>query len=125
MDRDARHHQEHPEPVPQARDLRQHDRADDRGARRQALGLPLSAYIRIRPMPGQLAKVAALLNELDPIVECDRVTGEDCFVAKAHLRDIEALEVLIDRIIPYAVTNSAIQSSPVKRRLPPLPEEAI
>lgn len=87
-----------------------------------ALGLGLAAYIRIRPMPGQLRRVAELLNGLDAIVECDRVTGEDCFVAKAHLRDVAALEALIDKIIPYAETNSAIiQSSPVKRRLPPLP----
>ena len=87
-----------------------------------ALGLGLAAYIRIRPMPGQLRRVAELLGELDAIVECDRVTGEDCFVAKAHLRDVEALETLVDKIIPYAMTNtSIIQSSPVKRRLPPLP----
>jgi Lrp/AsnC family leucine-responsive transcriptional regulator len=90
-----------------------------------ALGLGLAAYIRIRPMPGQLRKVAELLAELDSIVECDRVTGEDCFIAKAHLRDVAALETLIDRIIPYAMTNtSIIQSSPVKRRLPPLPGSA-
>lgn len=87
-----------------------------------ALGLGLAAYIRIRPMPGQLRRVAELLNGLDAIVECDRVTGDDCFIAKAHLRSVAELEQLIDRIIPYATTNSAlIQSSPVKRRLPPLP----
>jgi Lrp/AsnC family leucine-responsive transcriptional regulator len=33
----------------------------------------------------------------------------------------EALEKLIDQVIPYATTNtSIIQSSPVKRRLPPI-----
>ena len=90
-----------------------------------ALGLPLSAYIRIRPMPGQLRKVAEVLNGLDAIVECDRVTGEDCFIAKAHLRSVEDLETVIDKIIPYAMTNtSIIQSSPVERRLPPLTRSA-
>lgn len=84
-----------------------------------ALGLPLAVYLRIRPIPGQLRKVADLLNGLGAIVECDRVTGEDCFVAKAHLRDVAALEALIDEIAPYAMTNtSIIQSSPVGRRLP-------
>jgi Lrp/AsnC family leucine-responsive transcriptional regulator len=87
-----------------------------------ALGLPLAAYIRIRPMPGQLEKVAELLNRIDAIVECDRVTGEDCFIAKAHVDSMRALEAVIDRIIPFAMTNtSIIQSSPVARRLPPLP----
>ena len=87
----------------------------------KALGLPIAAYLRIRPMPGELQKVAGIIRELDAIVECDRVTGEDCFIAKAHLRSVEDLEALIDRIIPHAMTNtSIIQSSPVKRRLPPL-----
>jgi Lrp/AsnC family transcriptional regulator, leucine-responsive regulatory protein len=88
-----------------------------------ALGLGLAASIRIRPMAGQLLEVAALLAELPEIVECDRVTGEDCFVAKAHVRSVQDLERVIDRIIPLAQTNtSIIQSSPVARRLPRLGE---
>ena len=86
-----------------------------------ALGLILAVSIRIRPMAGQLRKVAALVAELPEIVECDRITGEDCFVAKAHVRSVGDLERLIDKIIPFAQTNTAIiQSSPVSRRLPPL-----
>ena len=86
-----------------------------------ALGLPLAAWLRIRPIPGQLKKVAEILQGLPEIVECDRVTGEDCFIARAHVRSVQALEDLIDRVIPYAMTNtSIIQSSPVERRLPPI-----
>jgi Lrp/AsnC family transcriptional regulator, leucine-responsive regulatory protein len=49
------------------------------------------------------------------------VTGEDCFIARAHLKSVDDLERLIDQIIPHAMTNtSIIQSSPVKRRLPPI-----
>jgi Lrp/AsnC family transcriptional regulator, leucine-responsive regulatory protein len=87
----------------------------------KALGLPITAWLRIRPVPGQLKQVAEILQELPEIVECDRITGEDCFIARVHMRSIEDLERLIDRIIPYAMTNSSIvQSSPVKRRLPPI-----
>jgi len=86
-----------------------------------ALGLPVAAWLRVRPLPGQLQKVAKLLQELPEIVECDRVTGEDCFLARAQVRDIADLERLIDKIIVNATTNtSIIQSSPVKRRLPPI-----
>ena len=74
----------------------------------KALGLPFAAYIRIRPMPGQLKKVAKILNDLDAVVECDRITGEDCFIAKAHVRTIEDLEKLIDQILPYGMTNTSI-----------------
>jgi Lrp/AsnC family leucine-responsive transcriptional regulator len=85
----------------------------------KALGLPLAAWLRIRPIPGQLQQVAEILRDCPEIVECDRVTGEDCFIAKAHLRSMDHLEALIDRIIPHAMTNtSIIQSSPVARRLP-------
>jgi len=90
----------------------------------KALGLPIAAWLRIRPVPGELARVADILNGLDAIVECDRVTGEDCFIAKAHVSGVDELEVLIDKIIPYSMTNtSIIQSSPVKRRLPPINDD--
>jgi Lrp/AsnC family leucine-responsive transcriptional regulator len=37
------------------------------------------------------------------------------------LRSVGELEALIDRLVPYATANSSlVQSSPVKRRLPPL-----
>ena len=82
------------------------------------IGLPIAAWLRVRPLPGELAHVADILRDLPEIVECDRVTGDDCFIAKAHVRSMEHLEKIIDRIIPFAMTNtSIIQSSPVGRRL--------
>lgn len=90
-----------------------------------ALGYQLSAYLRIRPVPGQLTKVLEILTTIPEIVECDRVTGDDCFIARVHLRSVAELENVIDRIIPYAMTNtSIIQSSPISRRLPPLMDSA-
>ena len=87
------------------------------------LGRPLAVLIRIRPMPGQLKKVVQVIEGVAAITACDRVTGEDCFVARAHLRSVDELEAVIDKIIPYAMTNtSIIQSSPIAPRLPPLPE---
>jgi Lrp/AsnC family leucine-responsive transcriptional regulator len=87
----------------------------------KALGLPVAAWLRIRPLPGQLQKVAELLRRLPAIVECDRITGEDCFLARAHVRSVGELEALIDQLMPFAMTNtSVIQSSPVRRRLPPV-----
>lgn len=87
----------------------------------KALGYPLAAWLRIKPVPGRMHKVAEILRELPQIVECDRITGEDCFIARAHVRSVAELEKLIDKIIPHAMTNtSIIQSSPVERRLPPI-----
>jgi Lrp/AsnC family transcriptional regulator, leucine-responsive regulatory protein len=65
-------------------------------------------------MPGHVQKLAALLNKLPQIVECHRITGDDCYVAVAHVASVPAMEKLIDRIVPYGSTNTAIiQSSPV------------
>src|SRR5262245_12314872 len=43
----------------------------------RALGLPLAAWLRIRPTPGQMPRVAEILRSMPEIVECDRITGED------------------------------------------------
>jgi Lrp/AsnC family leucine-responsive transcriptional regulator len=86
-----------------------------------ALGLPLAALIRIRPLPGELQHVARLLAKKPSVVECDRVTGDDCFIAKAHVQSVDELEKLIDELLPLATTNTAIiQSSPFKKRMPGL-----
>jgi Lrp/AsnC family transcriptional regulator, leucine-responsive regulatory protein len=85
----------------------------------EKLGLPISAYIRIQPAMGELARVAEIVRTIPEIVECDRVTGEDCFIARVFVADMASLERVIDRLIPYARTNTSIvQSSPVPRRLP-------
>ena len=85
----------------------------------EGLGLPLTVWLRIRPLPGQLKKVAELIHSLSEIVECDRITGDDCFIARANVKSVIEMERLIDSIIPYATTNTAIaQSSPVASRLP-------
>lgn len=86
-----------------------------------AVGLPVAAWIRIRPVPGALEKVAEIIRSIPEITECDRITGEDCFLAKAHVRSVGDIERVIDRIIPHAMTNtSIIQSSTVPKRLPPI-----
>lgn len=87
-----------------------------------SLGLPLTVVIRIRPMPRQLATVADLLRSMPWVVECLRITGEDCYLARAHVPSVSALEQLIDRIQPYGqTTTSVVQSTPVPFRQPPLP----
>jgi Lrp/AsnC family leucine-responsive transcriptional regulator len=81
------------------------------------LGLGLGVLIRIRPAPRQLAAVADLARGTPEIVECLRVTGDDCFVMTAHVRDVVHLEEVIDAFAAYGqTTTSVMQSSPVPRR---------
>ncbi len=89
-----------------------------------ALGLPIAAYVRIRPNPGQLPKIADLARGIPEVVECHRVTGEDCFVLKVYLPSLDQLDRILDRFLAHgSTTTSLIQSSPVPLRPPPLPEE--
>jgi Lrp/AsnC family transcriptional regulator, leucine-responsive regulatory protein len=86
-----------------------------------ALGLPLGAIVRVRPAAGELHKVAELARQTPEVVECHRITGEDCFFMKLHLRDVEHLEEVIDRFLLFGqTTTSIVQSSPVPARGLPL-----
>jgi Lrp/AsnC family leucine-responsive transcriptional regulator len=52
------------------------------------------------------------------IVSCDRISGDDCFIARAHVRDVLEMEAVIDRIVPFGATNSSIvQSAPIPPRM--------
>ncbi len=83
----------------------------------RALGLSLSVIIRVRPAPGQLRNVAELAQRTEEVVECHRVTGDDCFFMKAHVRDVDHLEEVIDHFVAIGdTTTSIMQSSPVPRR---------
>jgi Lrp/AsnC family leucine-responsive transcriptional regulator len=82
-----------------------------------AAGYSLSAIVRVRPAPRQLHKVAEIVRGMPEVVECNRITGEDCYLIKAHVRDVGHLEGLIDELAPYGqTTTSIIQSSPVPAR---------
>jgi Lrp/AsnC family leucine-responsive transcriptional regulator len=88
----------------------------------KALGFPIAVLVRVRPMPGQLPKIAKLAQSLPQVTECHRITGEDCFLMRAHLRALEELDGLLDKFLAYGqTTTSIVQSSPVLPRSLPLP----
>src|SRR5436190_9113202 len=83
----------------------------------RALGLSLGAVVRIRPAPGQLQNVAEAAVATPEVVECHRITGEDCYIMRANVRDVEHLEEVIDRFAVLGQTTTSImQSSPVPGR---------
>jgi Lrp/AsnC family transcriptional regulator, leucine-responsive regulatory protein len=87
----------------------------------RALGYELAVVLRIRPAPRELKKVAELAQRTPEVVECHRITGDDCYLMKAHVRDVGHMEEVIDRFAIYGqTTTSIVQSSPVPRRGLPL-----
>ncbi|CCM74092.1 Lrp/AsnC family transcriptional regulator [Rhizobium mesoamericanum] len=86
-----------------------------------ALGYPLQAIVRVRPLPGQLHVVQRIIQDTPQFVECDKVTGDDCFIARLVVRSMAELDSILDKVAERAETStSMVKASPVKRRLPPL-----
>jgi Lrp/AsnC family leucine-responsive transcriptional regulator len=82
-----------------------------------ALGLPVTAFVRIRPTAGQLPRIAQLAKETPEISECHRISGEDCFLIKMHAGTIEDLEKTLDSFLTYGQTiSSIVVSTPVPPR---------
>ncbi len=87
----------------------------------EAIGYPLQAIVRIRPLPGQLHVVERIIQQTPEFIECDKVTGDDCFIGRLVVRSMGELDGILDKITERAETNtSMIKATPVKRRLPPL-----
>ncbi|MBX3066881.1 MAG: Lrp/AsnC family transcriptional regulator [Anaerolineae bacterium] len=85
-----------------------------------AAGKTITAMMRISTNGTPTAKTAAiaLVNSMTEIVECHKVTGDDCFIMKVLVNSIEHLETVIDRLSPYGQLNTSIVlGSPIQRRV--------
>jgi Lrp/AsnC family transcriptional regulator, leucine-responsive regulatory protein len=87
----------------------------------KAVGFPIRVIVRIRPTTRRLHRIPELASEIPQVVECHRITGEDCFFVDLHLRSMDELEDILDRFIVFGqTTTSIVHSSPVTRRALPL-----
>lgn len=87
-----------------------------------ALGLPLAAYVRIRPGPGQLGPIIQLAERTHEVVECHRVTGEESLLLKVQVAGLDHLTDVVDQFFALGqITTSIVQGSPVPPRRLRLP----
>jgi Lrp/AsnC family leucine-responsive transcriptional regulator len=87
----------------------------------RAFGYELLAIVRVKPAARQLPKIPELAAEIPQVVECHRITGEDCFYLKVYLRSIDELSGLLDQFLVYGeTTTSIVNSTPIPLRDPPL-----
>jgi Lrp/AsnC family leucine-responsive transcriptional regulator len=88
-----------------------------------ALGLPVAAYVRVRPTPGQLSRIAELAARVPQVSECHRITGEDCMLLKVHAATIQQLEEILDQFLLHGqTTTSIVVATPVPPRPLPMPD---
>jgi Lrp/AsnC family leucine-responsive transcriptional regulator len=86
----------------------------------KSLGYPVTAFVRIRPMPGKLSQIAALAAKIPEVSECYRITGEDCFIMRVHLESLESMDVILDKFLAFGQTTTSIVQSTIvaPRNLP-------
>jgi Lrp/AsnC family transcriptional regulator, leucine-responsive regulatory protein len=86
----------------------------------RALGYTICAIVRISPVGGGLRLIPDIARDIPNVTECYRITGEDCYFMKVHLRSIDELEPVLDLFTPHGrTTTSIVHSSPIPPR--PLP----
>lgn len=84
------------------------------------LGYPITAFVRIRPLPGKLSAISALAAKIAEVSECYRITGEDCFIMRVHLESLESMEGILDKFLAFGQTTTSIVQSTIvaPRNLP-------
>ena len=83
----------------------------------RAVGYMLAAVVRVRPFARQIHKIPEIAAATPEIIECERITGEDCFLLRLHVREMDDLEPVLDRFTPFGqTTTSIVHSAPVARR---------
>src|SRR5437879_3644995 len=88
------------------------------------IGMPITAYIRLSVVGDVFTRITAVVKNSPEVVECHRGTGADSFIMKVHVRSVEHLESLIDRLTPFGTTSTSIVlSSPVQQREVTKPDE--
>ena len=82
-----------------------------------ALGYPIAAWVRVRPALGH-GKIAEQIADRQPeVVECHKITGEDCLLMRVQVRDVADLDRVLEGWQEHASTvTSVIKSTPVEPR---------
>jgi Lrp/AsnC family transcriptional regulator, leucine-responsive regulatory protein len=87
-----------------------------------ALGYPVTVFARIKTSTGRLDRFTEFAKTVPEVVECYRITGEDCFLLKMQVPALDQLAGLLDRFLLYGqTTTSIVVDTPIPSRPLPLP----
>ena len=85
----------------------------------QALGLTITAFVRLTCDGTRYKPFLKFLPTLDAVQECHHLTGNDAFLLKVMLASMTDLEDLIEKLLPYgSPTTSMVLSTPLERKRP-------
>jgi len=82
------------------------------------VGYPITAFIRLNPFGDRSTRISAAVSHMPEVLECYRVTGEDCHIMKVMVSSVEHLEALLDQLAHYGQsTTSIVLSVPANKRV--------
>ncbi|MEL6811305.1 MAG: Lrp/AsnC family transcriptional regulator [Bacteroidota bacterium] len=84
----------------------------------KAIGYSLCVYISIKIRFGQVERFEDYIQTVPEVCECLKLTGNDCMLMKAFVKDTEHLEALNRRLSEYGeLTTSLLLSKVVDRKV--------
>jgi Lrp/AsnC family transcriptional regulator, leucine-responsive regulatory protein len=90
----------------------------------EKVGYPITAFIRMSITGNVSKQIISLMDEMREVSECHRGTGGDSFIMKVRVSSVAHLEHVIERLLPFGTTTTAIVlSSPVTNRFIEQPAE--
>ncbi|MCE1253761.1 MAG: Lrp/AsnC family transcriptional regulator [Anaerolineae bacterium] len=82
------------------------------------VGLPIIVFIQLGLVQGRSREVVSVVREFPEILECHNVTGQDCFIMKAAVPNMQALQILIEKMSQHGRTvTSVVLAAPIPRRM--------
>src|SRR5450631_2725840 len=84
---------------------------------REALGLEVMAFVRMTCDGQHYFRLMDFVQTLEEVRECHHLTGGDAFLLKVTTTSMQALEALIEALLPYGnPVTSVVLSTPIERR---------
>lgn len=90
---------------------------------RKKLAWPIMTFINLTVPNYSVSKVDDVIRAMPEISECHRVTGNDCFIIKAHTRTVEHLEELLKILNRYGSSSTSIVLSSIVTSRAVIPPE--
>lgn len=72
------------------------------------IGLPILAMIRLKYADKQHGPMHHLLEKRAEILECQRITGEDCYLLKVAAENTAHLEEIVDELSNFGHTTTSV-----------------
>jgi Lrp/AsnC family leucine-responsive transcriptional regulator len=74
----------------------------------EAVGRSVSAFINLTTDARHYTAVKRLAAEMHQITACHHISGEASFILRVLVKDLPALEAVVERLSPYGQTQTSI-----------------